>query len=319
MNTKGDLIALTLNNIATTDSQVNLLASGIGGGSNGTTQNIYSIEFLDIFPNVEFDLVYNINGSTTNYFTNVEDITELMYYLNTILGSYAEFSYEISPNPTYSYYLLIIKTINPTFQPISLAEQTTNICANCTPHDVVIGTQTWTGCNANVDTYANGDPIPQVTDPIVWAGLTTGAWCYYDNDPLNGAKYGKLYNWYAVNDSRGLAPTGYHVPSVNEWYTLSAYLSGYSIDPGGELKEANSCSWYPPNIGATDSTGFTGLPGGLNQGGFYSSLNNVGYFWTFTLTLGQANHIYLWTNNAEINFDTSVYFYNGMSVRFIKD
>jgi len=72
---------------------------------------------------------------------------------------------------------------------------------------VVIGTQKWTNRNLNVSTYRNGVTIPQVTDPTTWAGLTTGAWCYYNNDPTTEATYGKLYNWYAVNDSRGLAPT----------------------------------------------------------------------------------------------------------------
>ena len=318
MNTKGDLIALTLNNIATTDSEVNLLASGSGGGSNGATNNIYSIEFLDIFPNVDFDLVYNINGSTTNYIIgNVVDIAGLMFYFNAVLGSYAEFSYAISPNPTYSYYILIIRTIDTTFQPISLSEQTADVCANCTPHDVVIGTQTWTGCNANVSTYANGDPIPEVTDPLVWAGLTTGAWCWFNNDPLNGAIFGKLYNWYAVNDPRGLAPTGYHIPSLAEINTLATFLGGSAI-AGGELKEAVSCTWSPPNP-ATDSTGFTGLGGGLRTSGNFTNQNIAGYFWSST-PIGIIGGYYfnlVYANTIMgINASSSD---NGFSVRFIKD
>ncbi|RYY08664.1 MAG: hypothetical protein EOO04_39670, partial [Chitinophagaceae bacterium] len=82
--------------------------------------------------------------------------------------------------------------------------------------------QVWTVKNLDVTTYRNGDPIPQVTDPNAWATARTGAWCYYDNDPSNGAIYGKLYNWYAVNDARGLAPAGWHVPSDAEWNTLTA-------------------------------------------------------------------------------------------------
>jgi uncharacterized protein (TIGR02145 family) len=93
---------------------------------------------------------------------------------------------------------------------------------------VLIGNQEWTTKNLNVSKYRNGDIIPEVKDPKKWANLKTGAWCYYDNDPKNGEIYGKLYNWYAVNDPRGLAPEGYHVPSQNEWQELRSFLNiGY--------------------------------------------------------------------------------------------
>lgn len=81
---------------------------------------------------------------------------------------------------------------------------------------VTIGAQTWSGYNLDVTTYRNGDAIPQVTDLTTWLNTTTGAWCYYNNDPAMGPIYGKLYNWYAVNDSRGLAPTGWHIPTDAE-------------------------------------------------------------------------------------------------------
>jgi uncharacterized protein (TIGR02145 family) len=86
-----------------------------------------------------------------------------------------------------------------------------------TSEDVKIGTQTWTTKNLDVSNYRNGDVILLVQDAKQWENLKTGAWCYYDNKLSNGEKYGKLYNWYAVNDARGLAPDGYHVPSDNEW------------------------------------------------------------------------------------------------------
>lgn len=89
---------------------------------------------------------------------------------------------------------------------------------------VTIGTQEWKLKNLDVTHYRNGDPIPQVTDPTQWANLTTGAWCYYNNDSTNGTIYGKLYNWYAVNDPRGLAPIGYHIASDQEWATLFTFL-----------------------------------------------------------------------------------------------
>jgi uncharacterized protein (TIGR02145 family) len=85
---------------------------------------------------------------------------------------------------------------------------------------VNIEDQEWTTKNLNVSRYRNGDVIPEVKDPIKWKNLKTGAWCYFNNDPKNGAIYGKLYNWYAVNDSRGLAPEGFHIPTKNELYYM---------------------------------------------------------------------------------------------------
>lgn len=157
-------------------------------------------------------------------------------------------------------------------------------------NSVIIGTQEWQKENLNVSKYSDGTPIPQVTDPTQWANLTTGAWCYYNNDPANGAIYGKLYNWYAVAgiyDSaslnnpalrKQLAPQGWHIPSDTEWSSLINYLdpsaNGGSTTPniaGGAMKEAGTIHWLSPNTGATNESGFTGLPAGyiFNNGTFY--------------------------------------------------
>ncbi|MEI7472110.1 MAG: fibrobacter succinogenes major paralogous domain-containing protein [Chitinophagaceae bacterium] len=98
---------------------------------------------------------------------------------------------------------------------------------------IEIGTQKWMSKNLDVAFYRNGDVIPQVTDPTAWAALLTGAWCYYNNDSTQGNKYGKLYNWYAVNDPRSLAPQGWHVPSDAEWTILETTLGGSSVAGGG--------------------------------------------------------------------------------------
>jgi uncharacterized protein (TIGR02145 family) len=108
---------------------------------------------------------------------------------------------------------------------------------------VTIGSQVWASKNLNVSTYRNGDLIPHVQDKEAWEKLTTGAWCYYDNDESNGTKYGKLYNWYAVNDPRGLAPNGYHIPTASEWETLISYCLGgkkvvYFNEAGIKMKSA---------------------------------------------------------------------------------
>ena len=147
---------------------------------------------------------------------------------------------------------------------------------------IVIGTQQWMRENLDVLTYRNGDIIPQVTDPAAWAALTTGAWCYYNNDPLNGAIYGKLYNWYAVNDSRGLAPTGWHVATDDEWTILTTLLGGIQL-AGGDMKVAGTTRWTTPNTGATNSSGFAGLPGGQRDvTGAFSLIGLNGFWWSST-------------------------------------
>jgi uncharacterized protein (TIGR02145 family) len=144
---------------------------------------------------------------------------------------------------------------------------------------VTICNQTWTKSNLNVSHYRNGDEIPQVTDPTAWANLSTGAWCYYNNDPANGAIYGKLYNWYAVNDPRGLAPQGWHVYSYDEWITLTTCLGGHGV-AGGKLKALGTSLWQTPNTGATNESGFTALPGGLRKiDGTFEGVNTISYWW----------------------------------------
>jgi uncharacterized protein (TIGR02145 family) len=142
---------------------------------------------------------------------------------------------------------------------------------------VTIGTQVWTSKNLNVATYRNGDVIPQVQDANAWANLTTGAWCYYDNDASNGTKYGKLYNWYAVNDPRGLAPKGYHIPTDEEWTKLADYLGGEN-KAGKKIK--NTSGWRNDGNG-TNSSGFSGLPGGgRHYSGTFYGIDNDGNWWS---------------------------------------
>ena len=130
---------------------------------------------------------------------------------------------------------------------------------------ITIGTQVWMTKNLDVATFRNGDPIPQAKTDEEWekAGENQQpAWCYYDNDPANGAKYGKLYNWYAVNDSRGLAPVGYHIPSDAEWTKLTDFLGGEEV-AGTKMKSTDFWADYEGNSGnGTNESGFSGLPGG---------------------------------------------------------
>lgn len=187
---------------------------------------------------------------------------------------------------------------------------------------VITCNQVWMLKNLDVDHYRNGDPIPQVTDPLAWETLTTGAWCYYDNDPANGTIYGKLYNWYAVNDPRGLAPVGWHVPSSAEWTTLENCV--YNIDPlgnvGGKLKETGTAHWLSPNTDATNSSGFTALPAGYRRAsGLFLDIELYSFWWTSSeYDGGQARSRYLSYNSGDlINYINDKHIV--MSVRCIKD
>ena len=146
---------------------------------------------------------------------------------------------------------------------------------------VTIGTQVWTTENLDVSTYRNGDVIPQVQDRKKWGKLTTGAWCYFNNDPSNETKYGKLYNWYAVNDPRGLAPAGYHIPSDAEWTILTDYLG--DGDAGTKMK---STSGWVEDCNGDDAIGFSGLPGGLRrEDGTFSDIGSEVFWWSSTENL----------------------------------
>jgi uncharacterized protein (TIGR02145 family) len=193
-------------------------------------------------------------------------------------------------------------------------------CQDCISHDVIIGTQTWTGCNLNVSTYRNGDTIPEIQDQTLWTNATTGAWCYYNNDPSTEATYGKLYNVYALLDPRGIGPVGYHVPTDAEWTTLTDYLGGLSV-AGGKLKEEGLCHWVTPNSGASNESGFAAFGAGTRSlNGIFSYFNQLSTFWSITGALLAGDYYVrnLNTNSTVVN----VYGFgptNGLSVRLVKD
>jgi uncharacterized protein (TIGR02145 family) len=183
--------------------------------------------------------------------------------------------------------------------------------------NVLIDTQYWMEKNLEVTNYRNGDIIPYVSDPTAWTGLTTGAWCYYNNDPESG--YGKLYNWYAVNDPRGLAPTGWHVPTDAEWTTLTTFLGGESF-AGGKMKTTSTKSWITPNTDATNSSGFSGLPGGFRDyGGTFANVGGNGTWWSST----EYSTTHAWYRNLDCNYGSvNRGDYNkrsGFSVRCLRD
>ncbi len=196
---------------------------------------------------------------------------------------------------------------------------------------VKIGNQWWMAENLKVTHYQNGDSIPHVTDDIQWRNLTTGAYCNYNNDTTNVAIYGRLYNWDAVNDNRNIAPTGWHVPSDNEWKQLEMQLgmsqsqanaTGFrGTDEGGKMKEGGTAHWYSPNTGATNSSGFSALPGGYrsNSGLFYG-MGYSAYFLSSTISSDQFWYRYLYYDVsciARLRFYFDHVF--GHSVRCVRD
>lgn len=187
---------------------------------------------------------------------------------------------------------------------------------------IKIGDQTWLGQNLDVSHFRNGDPIPHVTTDEEWekAGLEKKpAWCYYEGSDENGETYGKLYNWYAVNDSRGLAPKGWHIPTEKEWMTLAKYLGGDEM-AGKKLKEKGTTHWKSPNQAATNESGFAALPGGLNYSfGTFVDMGVTGYWWTSTANGDETAVLYSmsYKDSALTNL-----FLNkgvGVSVRCVKD
>jgi uncharacterized protein (TIGR02145 family) len=158
---------------------------------------------------------------------------------------------------------------------------------------VTIGTQVWLGENLKATTYKDGTSIPLVTVGPTWGYISTPAFCWYNNSESEfKVTYGALYNWYAVNTGN-LCPTGWHVPAVEEYTTLLAYLGGLDT-AGGKLKEAGTANWAMPNSGATNESGFTALPGGgrytiYSHGGTFSDLHYYGYLWSATASTNASS------------------------------
>jgi uncharacterized protein (TIGR02145 family) len=144
--------------------------------------------------------------------------------------------------------------------------------------EVKIGDQVWMSKNLNVENFRNGDPIPHAKTGEEWRKAVKNgdpAWCYYKNDPANGEKYGKLYNWYAVNDPRGLAPQGWRIPSDEDWTTLIDHLGE---DVAGTKMKSTS-GWYE-NENGTNESGFSGLPGGYRErNNEFKYIGEYGFWW----------------------------------------
>lgn len=189
---------------------------------------------------------------------------------------------------------------------------------------VQIGTQAWLRENLNVTHYNNGEQIPNVPDQAMWFGLATGAYVNYNNDQSYASTYGRLYNFFAATDVRNICPAGWHVPSYDEWHTLLSYLGGVTI-AGGKMKaigtiEQGNGLWYSPNFYASNSSGFTGLPGGIRDDWYdFSILGYEGVFWSSSeFSYDYSRVTILKYNNAVADELTGRKTF-GASVRCLKD
>lgn len=183
---------------------------------------------------------------------------------------------------------------------------------------ITIGKQVWMTKNLDVDKFQNGDPIPQAKTEEEWKNALKNkqpAWCYYDNNNSISSKYGKLYNWFAVNDPRGLAPKGWHVPTALEWTELVTYLGNQSI-AGKKMKSKDG---WPNNCNGTNESGFTGYPGGYrdNKGIFIGSGKRA-QWWSSTKGFEAAHSIDIDFFNA-ITRNIGTDWGNGLSVRCLKN
>lgn len=201
--------------------------------------------------------------------------------------------------------------------------------------DRLLKSQVWMKENLNVSHYRNGDKIEHAPTAEMWQKCNReekGAWCYYNNNERKGEVYGKLYNWYAVNDPRGIAPEGWHVPSDQEWIILERHCGmalleglergyrGGNEGVGGKLKCSGDQFWALPNTGATNESGFAALPGGyrFNYGTFLNE-GYVAYFWT-TTEIGNRSafsRCLLSSHNVVSRYNNSKSY--GFSLRCIKD
>ena len=197
-------------------------------------------------------------------------------------------------------------------------------------YSVKIGDHIWLTSNWRIKTYNNGDAIPYITEDAEWVNAKTGAMCYYNNDPENYKIYGALYNWWVIEDPRGICPSGWRVPTDKEISAMGRTLpvEVYGIHNCGGLKETGNNHWFPSNTGATNSTGFTALPAGSRAQfeadpsalGVFGDINQFAYFWSsekYGPDIAWGSHLYGQT--TQLYSGRGVPKYYGRSIRLIKE
>jgi uncharacterized protein (TIGR02145 family) len=181
---------------------------------------------------------------------------------------------------------------------------------------VGIGPLIWMAENLKTTRYLNGDSIPNISDNQLWNNQTAGAYCNYNDDILLANIYGRLYNGYILDDPRKICPTGWHIPAYTDWEELIVL---YVQNSGGKLKESGTIHWNTPNIDASNETGFTALPGGMRDNGYFGYIGIWGNWWSATeLYLSEMRIISLKNNDPQVFINAYKKNY-GLSIRCVKD
>lgn len=266
------------------------------------------LELTPKVANTKVQLNYTLNGSVQTKLSEAysgNSAVEVNYKLDNLVKN--------------TDYQIKIKTIN------EFAVELDTIFKTCAVSDfngntyriVTIGNQVWLQENFRGTHFANGDAIPNVTDQAQWEAMTTPAYCWYNNDSKIGEVYGGLYNWYVASDPRGLI-VGYHTPAQAEWKVLADYLGGEEV-AGGKMKEVGYAHWTDMNVGATNSSGFCGLPGG-ERGDIFYAINGGAGFWSIT-EFGTTNMAYLCAigETSALLKNGGSYCFRGVGIRLVKN
>jgi uncharacterized protein (TIGR02145 family) len=233
----------------------------------------------------------NMGNQRTEDGSGIGSFNTIMRGLTSSMTYYAR-SYAKNSNGVVAYGNEVSFTTGSVAPSFVCGSSTVSDVDNNTYNTVQIGTQCWTQSNLKTSKFRNGDNIPTGLSNSSWQNTTSGAYAIYNNDLVNDGLYGKLYNHYAVTDSRGLCPTGWHVPTDAEWTTLGNHLGGSSV-AGGALKstamQPTPGGWNPPNTGATNSSGFTALPGGRRYDlGDFNIMSSYGFWWSSSVLSGSS-------------------------------
>ena len=302
--------------ILSTNSATSITATGSVTGGNITSDGGAPITargvVYGISPNPDLTSSKTTDDSGTGTFASI--LSGLAYATKYYVRAYATNSVGTAYGNSVEFITLANPNLNSNLTYGSVSDIDGNKYAT-----IAIGAQTWMAENLKVSRYKNGEAISNVTDASSWAALTTGAFVYFNNEMIYNAVCGKLYNWYAVIDARGLCPAGWHVPSDEDWTTLTNYLGGESV-AGGKMKSTGISLWRAPNIEATNESGFSGLPGDIRYGGgAFGVIGQGAVWWSST----EGSSIFSWdrrlaySNGAVFRGDGAKR--DGFSVRCLKD
>jgi uncharacterized protein (TIGR02145 family) len=292
--------------------QVNYLG---GNGKTYYAQSIKSTGVLGLTATLIPGTLANGNGSVTYVISGTPTSTGTAYFAIDLGGKSCTVSINVEEGTQAS-----VINFTSIGAPVGSFQNNVSDVDGNTYKTVKIGTQVWMAENLKTTKFSDGTRITNVVDNTQWENNTTGAWSYYENNAANNAKYGKLYNWYAVsqttNGNKNICPKGWHVASDFDWVVLSDYLGDNFC---GKMKEIGTTSWNSPNSDATNTSLFTGIPGGYrDSNGDYGRFGDCGGLWSSSeYSSNKAGYLYLssYGNMGSYDSDRRA----GLSVRCLRD